>query len=439
MKIQCIGDIKNIDEVYSKIGFTKSYKSDEEMIKKAFKVLGIELFRLCEGDFILKICDKDTVYLCRGPSYRINGYYEVLDNNVNLYSSIEEIPDKEKKFLEYEEAIQNMATNKSFFKNVYKLRYHELVTITKLNRKINNYILSDPRFEKDVIFDEEYCKQRILDSMSKIFVGYDLQSKNKVASLVSGGIDSSVVTYQGWKVNKNIDLFSLGTLKNNEFKESQVFGNFINKKVSKMIVDEKEYLKVYPLVVYLLEHFDSEIIEYMIPVVLAYKHLQGKYKNIISGYGSDILFGGFSKGDAFLTGKLVLDEFSSLSYSNEMSRKIDDFFNVTTYYPYFEREFLHLSFKISVLLKTKNNKEKYQLRKSYEGILPDEVVWRKKIGVHEGSGCEKFFSNLFPNSDIESIRDRKNKLSYLVFKKIFIDCIPIEKIEIERLIKKYEI
>ncbi|WP_312497692.1 asparagine synthase-related protein [Enterococcus sp.] len=428
------GNILNIKEVYQKIHSSNHDLSSEEMILSLFNMLGLEFFNLCIGDFIIKISDEKKQYICKGPTHRLNGYYEIINNNVQIYKYVDQIPNKNTRLLSFEK-IRKDSSYALFFNNVDRLNYHEVIIFTCETNKLTKYPLSDPRHEIPTIFQESVAKDMIHATMTNTFEKYFSENKEKVISLVSGGIDSSIATYHANEMNDDLNLVSLGTTTNNEFKEAQQFGNFLKKEVFEIVVKEEEYLEVYPLVVYLLEHFNSQIIEYMIPVVLVYKKMQGRFKELISGYGSDILFGGFSHGESFSTRHLILNEYESLLYSNEMSKKIDEYFAVKTFYPFFETKFIHDSFKISSTLKTKNNVEKYILRKTYENCFPKEISWRKKLGIHEGSGCEKFFSSILEyKKGKQSIRYLKDKLAYSVFRKIFIENIPLEKLDVKAVI-----
>ena len=48
--------------------------------------------------------------------------------------------------------------------------------------------------------------------------------------------------------------------------------------------------------------------------------------------------------------------------------------------PFLDKRLVELAFQIPTNIKTKNNEPKYILKKSVEGIIPSEIIWRKKQG-----------------------------------------------------------
>lgn len=68
------------------------------------------------------------------------------------------------------------------------------------------------------------------------------------------------------------------------------------------------------------------------------------------------------------------------------------------------------------------------------GFLPRSVAERPKLGVHEGSGVDAYFSR-FVGSDHSKDYSRKNIFSYRAFEAFFIRGVPREDLDPQALLR----
>ena len=101
--------------------------------------------------------------------------------------------------------------------------------------------------------------------------------------------------------------------------------------------------------------------------------------------------------------------------------------------PFLDMEVVENALKIPAGLKIhkKDRMEKWLLRKSFDGVLPDEVLWRKKAEFSEGSGALDLLDahaeesitddeliRLQETASVE-IRSKQEAFYYRIFKKHF--------------------
>jgi len=136
---------------------------------------------------------------------------------------------------------------------------------------------------------------------------------------------------------------------------------------------------------------------------------------IMTGDGCDELFGGYS----FLFGltKEQLDlslkklwanmRFSSIYLAKELGVEVK--------LPYLDRQFKAFATDLDVGLKVRSERGqvwgKWVLRKAFENIMPQEIVWRVKAPIEEGTGTS-ILPSLF-DSRISDLEFSKKKMRYL--------------------------
>ena len=90
--------------------------------------------------------------------------------------------------------------------------------------------------------------------------------------------------------------------------------------------------------------------------------------------------------------------------------------------PFLDKRLVELAFQIPTNIKTKNNEPKYILKKSVEGIIPSEIIWRKKQGfatsmsewLKPNSATSKQLTDIIFKSKLKE----RNLLNYDYIKKI---------------------
>jgi asparagine synthase (glutamine-hydrolysing) len=156
-------------------------------------------------------------------------------------------------------------------------------------------------------------------------------------------------------------------------------------------VKTEEAIAVIPEVIKILESFDPAIPN----DVTAYLGLKCAkdmgIDSMITGDGSDEIFAGYD----FMLKIKDLEEYMARMHSvmQFSSNKIGDALGINIKQPFLDKEFMDFSCGIDVDLKIRreNGKTwgKWILRKAFEGVLPQEVLWQSKRPLEVGSGMTR--------------------------------------------------
>ena len=218
-----------------------------------------------------------------------------------------------------------------------------------------------------------------------------------VGFLLSGGLDSSLVAALGKKyLGRSIQTFSVGTsVDSPDIKAARVMADFLQSVHHEVIFDPfKDGIPVISDVIKSLESYDTTTVRASVPMWLLAKYISEKTdcKVILSGEGSDELFGGYLY---FHYAPNVED------FSNECERRlrlIHQFdglradrcmaaHGLELRVPFLDKEFVELGMTIDQTLKIPGNRmEKWILREAFEGVLPHEILWRQKNGMSDAVG-----------------------------------------------------
>jgi asparagine synthase (glutamine-hydrolysing) len=264
---------------------------------------------------------------------------------------------------------------------------------------------------------------------------HEHQSNQNVACLLSGGLDSNIVTalaceyikkrnkYE--KLNLEVETFCIGFKESDDIREARFVANYLHTKHTEIIITEEEYMQTIPIVIQILETYDTVTIRAGVVQYLLCRYLNEKthHRKIFTGDGADELMGGY----LYLLAVPNMLEFDrecrnllnnyNLNYG--LFKKIFHYFEMERISPFLDQQFIGhylsipLEFRYSVwlteFLSDLNGQEniffkyseKYLMRMAfskeyykndnYDSILPEETLWRTKDDFFDG------ISN-YPNS-----------------------------------------
>ena len=256
---------------------------------------------------------------------------------------------------------------------------------------------------------------------------------------LSGGLDSSIIAYFLKQRKPNAvaviteDFVSTDlTYCQMVSKEMQLPLTIYNVKTATILEAIEETIKI-------LKNFNDIEIRNNVVMYLAIKWAkENGEKSIITGDGADELFAGYS----FLINKPeeeLEDEIKRVcSVMHFPTQKIGDALGISIESPFLNDAVVELSKKIPANLKVKNEKEKrwgkWILRKTFEKYIPQQIAWREKSPMQDGSGTtgltnlfnsiigeEKFVEKKLTTEKEDGIiiRSRESMHYYEIFKKLF--------------------
>lgn len=324
------GEIYNYKELIKNENLECKTSSDSEVLIRLYQKYGFDFLNKLNGMFAFCIYDmKKELYFCARDRYgKKPFFYYFKDNKFIFSSSIKSILN----LLDYKPNLNKVALSKymqyfvsfgedTFYQDIKKLEastymIYEPNKACELQKKkyykINTY---------KAIKDEKQALNDIEELLFKS-VEYRLNSDVEVALLLSGGIDSSLISALYTKISgKKINTFSVGYDEYKNYCEldfAQITASHINSNHNPVIINQKEYINHFEQTLDILEepHGDSAAI----PLNILTKQIhKAGIKTVLSGEGSDEIFLGYDNYAKFLK----YYEFEK-SLSNEQNLFLND-------------------------------------------------------------------------------------------------------------------
>ncbi|MCT7911597.1 asparagine synthase (glutamine-hydrolyzing) [Arcobacter lacus] len=324
------GEIYNYKELIHVEHLECKTISDSEVLIRLYQKYGFDFLNKLNGMFSFCIYDmKKDLYFCARDRYgKKPFFYYFKDNKFIFSSSVKSILN----LLDYKPNLNKVALSKymqyfvsfgedSFYQDIFKLEASSYIIFEpnksselqkKKYYKINTY---------KAIKDEKQALNDIEELLFKS-VEYRLNSDVEVASLLSGGIDSSLISALYTKISgKKINTFSIGYDEYKNYCEldyAQITASHINSNHHPVETNQKEYINHFEQTLDMLEepHGDSAAI----PLNILTKQIhKAGIKTVLSGEGSDELFLGYDNYAKFLK----YYEFEK-SLSNEQNLFLND-------------------------------------------------------------------------------------------------------------------
>jgi asparagine synthetase B (glutamine-hydrolysing) len=295
---------------------------------------------------------------------------------------------------EFEEDYYHITQNKSVKVNVQN---NECVIDGKFEAITFDNALSLDNFKMlklNDIFNLDRC-EKILRKQFEDAIQRQLMSEVPFGVLLSGGLDSSLVAYCVSQLSETpIHTFSIGLQDSPDLKYAEQVSKAIGSIHHSFIYTIEEGIQALPDVIKHIETYDVTSIRASTPMYLMGKKIKELgFKMVLSGEGSDEIFGGylyFHKAP------------NAIEFHEETVRKI---FNLHYYdclranksmmasgvearVPFLDLQFLDFAMSINPEWKMiKDGKmEKQILRDAFKGALPDNILYRQKEQFSDGVG-----------------------------------------------------
>ncbi|KND47586.1 MAG: asparagine synthase (glutamine-hydrolyzing) [Parcubacteria bacterium C7867-006] len=323
--------------------------SDTEVILHMYEEYGENMLQMLRGMFTFCIYNTETkeVFVARDFFGIKPLYYLVQNEKIVAFSS------EAKSFLSFpkfkpevnDSAVMNYLSFQynplveSFFKDVYKLppAHFMRINLESGQTEIKKYWSFD--FKQNRELDEKKTKIDLLYTI-KDSVRHHMIADVPVGAFLSGGIDSSIITtlMQEIRGDKKIKTFTVGFNTLTEATEAKETSDVLGTDHNEITVGPEEYFSVLGKAVY---HFDEPVADpSAIGIYFLAREAAKSVKVVLSGEGSDELFGGyniyttpFASNKMLWLPKPIIDfaiklpfNFFGKNYLKRVSQKIEDWY-----------------------------------------------------------------------------------------------------------------
>jgi len=412
-RLICNGEIYNFRSLIAEYGLENEYKSksDCEIIIHLYKKIGIrDMLRRLDGVFALVLHDYETAttYIARDPvgvrSLFISGYDYTYSNSMIISSELKAISECYRPYAKqfppgcyavYSKLDNGFDKANTPFLNFYS--YYENVSISQDDATLQIERLYDYPTIEDT--EENICAN--IATLFEEAVVKRLMSDRKVGALLSGGLDSSSVVAIMCRhmPAKDLNTYSIGLKGSTDLVWARKVAEYLGTNHHEVCLTEEEFLGAIEATIKQIESYDTTSVRASIPNYLVSKYI---YKNtddcvIYCGDMSDEIFGSYR---GFMKAQNDTD------FKRENERMVRDvcYFDLLrsdksisgagleARVPFADKKFLQYVMSIPPRYKMFDDKriEKYIFRKAFSGLLPDDILWRRKEAFSDGvSGHER--------------------------------------------------
>jgi len=252
--------------------------------------------------------------------------------------------------------------------------------------------------------------------------------------LLSGGLDTSIIALLASKHLKKAFTVTLEGW-NRDLKYAEMVAEFLDLDLEVYYFSEEEMIDAVTESIRILRTYIDYEIRSAVPVLIAMKLAKRYVGSVYVGEGADELFFGYGPiadmvnsivmaeddyyGGGFFTSNFEKDfqiEFLSnlffdlggyFGYPHKLGRGT----NIRVHLPYMDAEVIRYALKIPLEYKVKSKDGKiwgkWILRKTFEGDLPEEIIWRDKTPIDVGTGSIKLREILKERMTEEELEEKK--------------------------------
>lgn len=379
----CNGEIYNHVELEKLYDIKPNSHSDCEVILHLYKLFGIQkTLELISGYFAFVLYDRNNgkVFIARDP-IGVRALYigRDVDNNIGVCSEMKGLCD--------------------FMISIEQFKPGHYLDVSS-DTLVPYYHYNYTRIEPDQLsLDHQLIKMRGLfeDAVFKRFM-----FERPFGVFLSGGFDSSIVGALVAKRNAPdpIHSFSIGMEGSTDLIKARVVAKHIGSIHHEVIVTAEDMLSAIRDVIKQTETYDTTTVRASTPMYLLSKYIKENTDIVVvfSGEGSDEASGSYMYFHNAPSNNEFQDEcvrlLRDLCYFDCLRCDKSTAGNgLEVRVPFLDKEFLIEYMRVPVEWKVPcNGMEKYFIRKAFDGtgLLPDEILWRKKEAFSDGvSSTEK--------------------------------------------------
>lgn len=341
-----IYNFKKLRNELESLGYYFDSQSDTEVVLKSYIEWGTSMFEKLDGMFAICIVDLEQQKIMLGRD-RVGLkplFYSKNENGLVWASEIKAILKNE--FIKPEINWNGVYTNFLFqatlapetcFKNIFSLKPGSFISIDLTNQEIIQEKFWELSLESIPAISEQEAVEKI-DLLLAESISEQLNADVPVASMMSGGIDSTLITSKSKPFKKDINAFTISyKFSEEEVKNASLVARTLEiphhiKNVSdeEVLAELKENI----------QHFEEPYSSLEVLTNAAEYAKRLGFKVVLSGNGADELFAGYSH-SLKLNKWLFLRNFNLVRNfivtQDQFSKKVKNYFSQDTMFDFFRQ------------------------------------------------------------------------------------------------------
>ena len=373
--------LKYRNELEKKYNFITE-NSDTELLLYMFIEYGVEVFQILDGMFSFAIYDKQEQKIWMGRDWigRLPFYYFHRKGKLAFSS--------ERKGL-----TKSLDVRNKHIKVVLPSHYYCFDIKNKMLDKAKYYSVPNRIVEEPKDEIVKNIREKI-----ELAVDNELISDVPVCTILSGGIDSVIITYLLSKKVDNLEAFVVSNGINDKKKDDLYYARkaaeFMKIPLNEVIIDDDFIMSNLKDTIYAVEDYKWVQVSPAVAQLPMSKAIHEKgYKVVFGGEGSDEIFGSYGhifawkwKDNDYHEARIDLIE--KLHEKNLVRTNKAMMYGGTVELrtPFLDKNFVEYGLGIPPQYKKIDNHWKPLLREAFVGEIPDDILWRPKktfqVGCH---------------------------------------------------------
>ncbi|MFC2000127.1 asparagine synthase-related protein [Chloroflexota bacterium] len=257
-----------------------------------------------------------------------------------------------------------------------------------LQKYPTNEAIETPDFE-DYEQAKKVVKQLLIEATEK-----RMKDNSVTGILLSGGLDSSLITYMAHQIKPDIECFTVSMEEGQDLPLAKDVTAYLGVKHHVLIFSEKEIHEVLPKAIHHQEMYEESCVHGAIANFIAGRYVTQHAKCVLTGEGADEFFYGYD--GQYKQGRnkeemASITDFLIYTAHNTALQRLDRLNAANGYEsrtPFLDAKVMDFSLKIPMEHKIHGEERfgKWVVRQAFEGCLPDHIIYQTKRFFAQGSG-----------------------------------------------------
>jgi len=212
--------------------------------------------------------------------------------------------------------------------------------------------------------------------------------------LLSGGLDSSLITYMAHEIKPDIECFTVSMEEGQDLPLAKDVTKYLGVKHHILLFGEKEINEILPQAIYHQEMYEESCVHGAIANFLAGRFVSSHTNCVLTGEGADEFFAGydgqFRQGENQEEVASIVDMLINVAHNTALQRldRLAAANSIETRTPFLDTKVMDFSLKIPIDCKIHGQEQvgKWVVRQAFEGCLPEHIIYQTKRFFAQGSG-----------------------------------------------------